>query len=267
MLQPAAAADADGLAPDVPLQAGDDVKPVRLCSPQMVEPQPASRCEPEEEEEEERTALKQEPGVEDSQEGLVQGALVSLCDRTASPPADRGISPGLQGLPIAPMMPGGEEDQGNGCDMKVEDVAILSCRAPTCPSPLDTPQGDDKLLGCYTKSPACSPTLHMPAQLGSVPEDASLGTLDANVPFCDGPLLLHQQPSSASPLDITTEDPMAGMIALVAASELPQAMPSQAGTALLEPGALQGMALLSDMAALELERQQGDDQGEVHLRR
>ncbi|KAJ8402669.1 hypothetical protein AAFF_G00367520 [Aldrovandia affinis] len=69
-------------------------------------------------------------------------------------------------------------------------------------------------------------------------------------------------------MDIALEDPMAGMIALVAASELPQACPLPALTTVglpsgltpLECAGLEGMALLGEIAELELERQRCDFQ-------
>lgn len=75
----------------------------------------------------------------------------------------------------------------------------------------------------------------------------------------------HLQPSSA-PVAILPEDPMAGMIALVTASELPQAGVVSSygselcpGVSLLESTALEGMALLSQMAELEMQRQPRED--------
>ncbi|XP_052365425.1 uncharacterized protein LOC127924851 isoform X2 [Oncorhynchus keta] len=85
-------------------------------------------------------------------------------------------------------------------------------------------------------------------------------------------------PPSPSPLNIVPDDPMAGMMTLLAASQMPQAAPpalptlpqteaSSLGRDVASPGclevwALEGMTLLSDMASLEMDRIQLE-QGEV----
>ncbi|XP_064815556.1 uncharacterized protein LOC135531437, partial [Oncorhynchus masou masou] len=85
-------------------------------------------------------------------------------------------------------------------------------------------------------------------------------------------------PLSPSPLNIVPDDPMAGMMTLLAASQMTQAVPpalptlpqteaSSLGRDVASPGclevwALEGMTLLSDMASLEMDRIQLE-QGEV----
>lgn len=88
---------------------------------------------------------------------------------------------------------------------------------------------------------------------------------------------LCSPPSSNSPLPLVPEDPMAGMLALLTASEMaqthprtpsgltltlqknPSASPDSRSTGALEMVALEGMALLSQMAQQEISMDQGEE--------
>ncbi|KAL0197258.1 hypothetical protein M9458_005798, partial [Cirrhinus mrigala] len=302
LLQPAAAADADGLAPDVPLPAetsehlatAADVKPQHLCSPVVVEPLQASR-EPESLKEG-GTVFKKEPNLEDSKDVLSQDSLrlAPITTQDSSAPTEAKAHPRDTAIPS----PEEESDQED------EEAVKIEAASSSHPGLYETSRLDsERTTGVETTEPSTglvdkvyksssssyTDTHHVvcdlqPAHPSSDLSD-SLNPLDLRDPVPDAPHLeskldnpflpnsspLHLQPSSA-PVAILPEDPMAGMFALVTASELPQAGAVSiladacssrselcAGVSPLESTALEGMALLSQMAELEMQRQPRED--------
>lgn len=85
--------------------------------------------------------------------------------------------------------------------------------------------------------------------------DAPESKCDQAVP-CNTSSVLHHVPATPT---VLPEDPMAGMLALVKASEMPQAGTSHSvEISLLESNAAEGMALLSQMAEMEMQSRQKD---------
>lgn len=274
LLQPAAAADADGLAPDVPLSAetsehlptAPDVKPRHLCSPVVVEPLQVSR-EPEPVEEE-STVFKREPSVDDENNPRLlhspttQDSTQAEAHPTVTPP------------------PQDEQEQVVKIDAvsshpRLYDSSRLEReRTSTADAAEDSTGLHSSLTYTDAHSAVCDvQPANPPLDLSDRPIDLS----EPDAPHLDSKhdnLFLpnasppHLQPA---PVAILPEDPMAGMIALVAASELPQAGAVSVaavssyeselcpGVSLLESTALEGMALLSQMAELEMQRQTIED--------
>lgn len=292
LLQPAAAADADGLAPDVPLPAetsehlaiAADVKPQHLCSPVLVEPLQTSR-EPEPMEEEGSTVFKKEPNLEDRKDDSIR--LAPIITQDSSTPTDPEAHPRT----IATPSPEEDPEQEHGEDIKIKRTSLYETSrldversASTETSDASTGLVDYKSSSSYsdthlvvcdvqpTKQPLDLSDSLNPADLRDAVPDSSThleSKLDNLFLPNSGPP--HLPPSSAA-VAILPEDPMAGMFALVTASELPQAGAMSILTdacssrselctdvSPLESTALEGMALLSQMAELEMQRQPRDD--------
>ncbi|KAG7459991.1 hypothetical protein MATL_G00216470 [Megalops atlanticus] len=305
LLQPAAAADADGLAPDVPLPAetpersaaAADVKPRRLRSPAVVEPLLASR---------EELPVKEEPGLEDSKDELgplrsaVPAPVITSRDpRAAATP--ESCSLGTAVPPEGGAMEEEEEEEEEGRKVKLEEVSVQSCQAsyqvpaagPVSEADSEVPEGSASPVGLDRvpseragESQAQSSVLGEPDHPLCQPEEDAVGreleepapeASDSMEATCEAPFLtltghppLPLRPPSP---DIAPEDPMAGMIALVAASELPQACPlptptdmkeSPSDAIALESADMAGMTLLGEVAELELERRRSDFQCMAH---
>ena len=323
LLQPAAAADADGLAPDVPLPAETsehlavvattDVKPRHLCSPVVVEPLQASR---ELEAAERRSASpKQEPELEDCKEGLSHEGLAALsrsglapqaiCMEDATGPADLEVQDRVAVLPRLEDRMDSTEDGGT-IKVEVASSSSYGCVQPYLIPDVPVPVLDSRpkmevperyisltdsafqpLVGPPEACPQESEMVYPSEQAVPTPEQLGVACeLREPVPVCasapaspDEPLQsdnlfpthtspppLHLAlPLACSPaVTILSEDPMAGLFALVAASELPQAgslfVPAECSAIVtpLESSALEGIALLSQLAELEMEKCQDD---------
>ncbi|XP_051569961.1 trinucleotide repeat-containing gene 18 protein-like isoform X2 [Myxocyprinus asiaticus] len=309
LLQPAAAADADGLAPDVPLPAetskhlesAADVKPRHLCSPVVVEPLQASR-DPESMEES-SPQLKKEPSLEENKDTLTQDVLRplhSVSGAASITPQDSSTTIEAEAHPRSTATPENEENQDGKEAIKVEVSSSshpgLYNTSRTDSERITTAEAAESSVGLEDQAykPSSSHTdVSCDVQLEYPPLDLSdrLKPVELQEPAPDALDLVfkhddlflpynsppHLQPSSA-PVPILPEDPMAGMIALVTASELPQAgavsILTEAcssrselclGVSSLESTALEGMALLSQIAELEIQRQPRDNTQGVML--
>ncbi|KAM8765206.1 trinucleotide repeat-containing gene 18 protein isoform 6-T7 [Rhynchonycteris naso] len=307
LLQPTAAADADGLAPDAPLPAdgperlalSPEDKPIRL-SPSKMATEPL-REGPSEEPLAEREVKAE---AEDTDEG--PAALTSLQSPLALRSEEAMASPSPTG----------------GCGSSLLETQVLGTggQGGTEPSGcLDFAEGSEALVDSPGRTVACTATADLEGRLSpealveakeepvDVPVDMpvavatteavseeglaqvaldearpNLGLGDSDVPTGDGQCLSLQAqdaspvPSSACFLDEEgsdqfppgLEDPLAGMNALVAAAELPQARPlpspdagaealeklEAAQSLVLEQSFLHGITLLSEIAGLELEK-------------
>ncbi|KAJ8251031.1 hypothetical protein GJAV_G00216360 [Gymnothorax javanicus] len=306
LLQPAAAADADGLAPDVPLPAetpersaaSADVKPWRLRSPTAAEsssPPPRKElrtpCTPE---------VKEEPGLEDCRDD--PKSLVPRRGETTAPavPAQGTCTgteeeleaEGCSAITPTPAAGAAMETAASGGRVKLEETTPLSCQdsypraaaepvlpEAEVPSPEASPSPAALIYHPQTclaepheldgRSRPLDPVTPQPAEADLVlgREQPADGFSEVDEAPCETRSLLPQHRPSLSIADIVPDDPMAGMIALVTASELPQACPLTTfagelplGLASLELAGLEGMTLLGEMAELELERQRSSIQ-------
>ncbi|KAG9349796.1 hypothetical protein JZ751_026149, partial [Albula glossodonta] len=318
LLQPAAAADADGLAPDVPLPAetsehlaaSADVKAVRLLSPATAEP---SRVSGTRRTLEDGPALKEEPGLEDSKEVLGPAGLGPLHSGMALPPMasqDHHAISEQEGHSRGAVLQeeAQEEEEGEAEErrkVKLEELSIQSCQTPhqvtELVSEMASVEEVQKGTSCVTErdidfpvqhreaqaqvfglqQPARTPSPHCEAVLESPGTELVEERSDSAEHLCEAQPLYTPFPPVALPpmdqLDIRPDDPMAGMMALVTASELPQAcsLPTVPGTPgwvigsstsllPLEASALEGIALLSEIAELEQERRRNEMQSVVH---
>lgn len=249
------------------------------------------------------TVFKKEPNLEDSKDVLSQDDLrvAPITTQDSNTPTEAEACP----RPTATPSPEDEPDQEEEEAVKIE-AAVSShpglyetsrpdvektTRAETAEDSIDLVDQVYKSTSGYTDIPVVACDIQPKKPPSDLSE--SLNPLDLRDPVPDAPHLesklenlflpnssppqLH--PSSA-PVAILPEDPMAGMFALVTASELPQAgavsiladaCTSRSelckGVSPLESTALEGMALLSQMAELEMQRQPRDDtQGESHFR-
>lgn len=301
LLQPAAAADADGLAPDVPLPAeaselsdAADVKAVRLLSPAADELRQTSE---DERPVEDGAVLKEEPGLEDSKQVLSQACLGPPHAHLALPPI---ISQGHHVVPEQESHSTGKvlhtEEQEEQDEGKLQELSVQTCHAlqqasalvsetspeveagegTSCASDgvVDTPaQYSEPQAEILSVQQPEEETLSPPVEVDLEPLEATellVERSDETEPVCQtqpvAPLAQDGLPP-LGPVHIQPEDPMAGMMALVTASELPQAcsllaLPGtlsadprrSAGILPLEAAALEGIALLSEIAELELQR-------------
>ncbi|XP_016868228.1 trinucleotide repeat-containing gene 18 protein isoform X10 [Homo sapiens] len=303
LLQPTAAADADGLAPDVPLPAdgperlalSPEDKPIRLSPSKITEP---LREGPEEEPLAEREVKAE---VEDMDEGP-----------TELPPLESPLP-----LPAAEAM--ATPSPAGGCGGGLLEAQALSATGQSCAEPSECPdfvEGPEPRVDSPGRTEPCTAALDLGVQLTpetlveakeepvevpvavpvveAVPEEGlaqvapsesqpTLEMSDCDVPAGEGqcPSL---EPQEAVPVLGSTcfleeassdqflpslEDPLAGMNALAAAAELPQARPlpspgaagaqaleklEAAESLVLEQSFLHGITLLSEIAELELER-------------
>ncbi|KAM4878028.1 trinucleotide repeat-containing gene 18 protein isoform 4-T4 [Thomomys bottae] len=293
LLQPTAAADADGLAPDVPLPAdgpehlalSPEDKPIRL-SPKIPEPLAEGHEEPP------LAPCEVKAEVEDEDQGPPE--LPPMTSPLALPIPDS----------MAAISPAG------GCRSSLLEVQVLR----TAPEPAEDPELVDGVeaqvemqdrtvemqdrtealeLGTLSPEPLVE-TKEEPVEVPlDVPADGSVGeagpeeslaqlALSQSQPSLELPVGEEQCSDLEAPeavpgpgrpcyLEETSsghEDPLAGMNALAAAAELPQArpLPSLASgvqavekldttqNLALEQSFLQGITLLSEIAELELER-------------
>ena len=316
LLQPTAATDADGLAPDVPLPAdgperlvlSPEDKPIRLSPSKIPEP---LREGPDEEPLVEREVKAE---VEDMDEGSAE--LPALESPLALRPEEAMVAPSPAGgcgggLPEVPVLgAGGQGDaEPSGCldfaeraEAPVDSPGrMVSCIAASDSGGQLTPETLVEAKEEPVEVPVDVPVAAAMAE--AAPEEAlgqgttseprpSLELGDCNVSAGEGQCLsLEAQeavpmPSSACFLEEegsdqfqpSLEDPLAGMNALAAAAELPQARtlsspgagaqalePLEAAQSLvLEQSFLQGITLLSEIAELELEKRSQEVGGELH---
>ncbi|KAJ8253792.1 hypothetical protein COCON_G00204040 [Conger conger] len=282
LLQPAAAADADGLAPDVPLPAETpersaapaDVKPRRLRSPAAAGP-PRPRGEhptlsgP---------AVKEEPGLEEVREHPNDPAA-RLAEMPAPARSCQGeFETGRRSVVVPTPVEGPTVDElADGGRVKLEETALLNCRAPYQGPDADTalPETEPPILegstgpeGLTYHPSACSDEPQALVDPASPEPEETEPELDSEQPLEEALEVSEPAPETPSPpphglpglsvTDVALDDPMAGMIALVAASELPQACLLPGSPSDLTPlgcSGLEGMTLLGEVAELELERQ------------
>uniref|UniRef100_A0ACB8FKS1 Uncharacterized protein n=1 Tax=Sphaerodactylus townsendi TaxID=933632 RepID=A0ACB8FKS1_9SAUR len=298
LLHPTAASDADGLAPDVPLPAGDsepmalspEVKPIHLSPSKLVQP-----IQPEEEEESLEERVKTEVEMDEIQEG-------NLCDQD------------VDSLSMATSVTLPVQDV-NACSLLLHHGKALSSAEDEeeplqdCPPPYQV-MACSAELGTQenTASGTESCLVHLSYDGGLLPGDSELPRLDLTPPPEEASLgteLPHvnspqgrefpsmpqgdeelplETPSYGNeaasclvpPMDIEPDDPLAGMNALAAAAELPQAclLPMSDGIAQeavvnLEVSSslspehtfLQGITLLSEIAEMELEKRRQESEG------
>lgn len=280
------------------LATAADVKPQHLCSPVVVEPLQASR-EPKSMEEG-GTVFKKEPNLEDNKHVLSQNSLrlAPITAQDSSTPREAEAHPRGKATPS----PEEESDEEDREAVKIEAAASShpglyktsrldserTTRAETAEASIGLVDQVYKSTSSYTDAhhvvcdiqPA-KPPLDLSDSLNPIDPVPDAPHLESKLdnPFLPNSSPPHLQPSSA-PVAILPEDPMAGMFALVTASELPQARAVSiladacssrselfADVSPLESTALEGMALLSQMAELEMQRQPRDDtQGESSFR-
>ncbi len=247
------------------------------------------------------TVFKKEPNLEDHKDVLSQDSLrlAPITTQDPSTPTEAEAHPRGKATPS----PEEESDEEDGEAVKIE-AAASSHPGLYKTSRLDSQRttraeiGRQSLVDKVYKSSSSYTDAHhvvsdiQPAKPALDLSD-SLNPVDRRDPApdtphleskLDNPFLPNSSPphlhSSSAPVAILPEDPMAGMFALVTASELPQAGAVSiqadvccsrselcAGVSPLECTALEGMALLSQMAELEMQRQPRDDtQGESRFR-
>lgn len=319
LLQPTAAADADGLAPDVPLPAGGperlalspEDKPLRL--PPSERPAPLREgpaAEPLAERE-----VKAE--VEDVDEGpadlpALESPLALRPEEALAAPSPEGGRGGglLDAQALGAGGQGGAEPSGGldfaeGADAPVDSPGrTASCTAVPDVGGRLTPE----MLVEAKEEPVEVPVDVAVAVAEAVPEEdlaqaapsepqPSLELGDCDMPPGEGQCLglealEAQEAQEAAPEPGSAcfpeeegsdrfppglEDPLAGMNALAAAAELPQARPlpspgagaqaleqlEAAQSLALEQSFLHGITLLSEIAELELERRSQDGAGEL----
>uniref|UniRef100_A0A8C0U8L1 Trinucleotide repeat-containing gene 18 protein-like n=1 Tax=Cyanistes caeruleus TaxID=156563 RepID=A0A8C0U8L1_CYACU len=255
LLQPPAASDADGLAPDVPLPAegsehmdlSSEVKPIHLSPSKILEPIQAAA---EEESLEER--VKSEVQMEESQESICEQDMGTLNITTsAAVPVQNVDNCNLllhQGEALGAM----EQEQ--------EDLQ-------SCPPPYQmelTPQREEASVAMDLQSSDVPRVREFPSL---PPEEGEQGP---EIPSYAEEAITCQIPD----LDIKPGDPLAGMNALVAATEMPQACSLLTTTTVtppqmkvevltdqtLEHSFLQGITLLSEIAEMELEKRKQEMQ-------
>ncbi|KAM7142871.1 trinucleotide repeat-containing gene 18 protein isoform 9-T9 [Molossus nigricans] len=298
LLQPTAAADADGLAPDVPLPAdgperlalSPEDKPIRLSPSKIPEP---LREGPDQEPLVEREVKAE---VEDMDEGPAElpsmESPLALCPEEAmAAPSPEGSCRGglLEAQVLGASGQGGVEPSGcldfaEGAKAPVDSPG----RTVPCTAALDmggrlTPETLVEAKEEPVEVPVDVPVAMALAE--AVPEEGlAQAALSEPLPSldlgdCDLPTGEAQEatpvPSRAclleeegsDPFPPSPEDPLAGMNALAAAAELPQARPLpspgagaqtleklEAQSLVLEQSFLHGITLLSEIAELELEK-------------
>ncbi|KAM6155154.1 trinucleotide repeat-containing gene 18 protein isoform 3-T3 [Rhynchocyon petersi] len=302
LLQPTAAADADGLAPDVPLPAdgperlalSPEDKPIRLSPSKIPEP---LRGSPEEEPLVEREVKAEVEDLDENPSELPPlGSPLALptAEPVSAPSPAVGCGAGLleaQALSVAGQgcaEPSECPDFVEGTEAQVESpcrteacAATSDLGAPLTPEtlveakeepvevPVDVPMGEaepEEDMAPVTTSES-RPSLDLPDHDVPAGEAECLG-LEAPeaVPVPSSSCYLEEAGSEQFLPSI--EDPLAGMNALAAAAELPQARPlptpgtgpqaleklEVAQKLVLEQSFLHGITLLSEIAELELEK-------------
>lgn len=312
LLQPTAAADADGLAPDVPLQAdgperlalSPEDKPLRLSPSKIPEP------------------LREGPDTEPLVEREVKAEVEDMDEGPAELPSLES--------PLPPEDAMGPSSPVGGCGGGLLEAQALSASGQGAGEPPGGPdfaEGAEARADSPGRTEACTAAPELVARLPpeplveakeepvevpvavpmavavaeAVPEEGlaqvaqseprpGLGLADCDVPAGDGKGLSREArevapvPSSACFLEEAgpnqflpgLEDPLAGMNALAAAAELPQARPlpapgpgaqaleqlEAAQSLVLEQSFLHGITLLSEIAELELEKRSQEVGGE-----
>ncbi|KAF5899275.1 trinucleotide repeat-containing 18 protein isoform X1, partial [Clarias magur] len=304
LLQPATAADAEGLAPAVPLQAEGSkrlggpasVKPSHMCSPVVAETLQGSR----ESKHVEKSVIpfKEEPGLGNNKEVLGQDSIPQSIHSTG-PISNQGLCTPVEaeacsGAAVSPMPEEDEVEQDDkedlfssaqqelyqrsGSDLDRSPAVEVSKSALNLPEAAYTSSSDYtdmQPIDCSIRHSSDSPLVHteriIPASNLKEPmlhtPDLESTPRDVQHPCTTPPVLLP----ATVPVPIQSDDPMAGMLALLTASELPQSgalttmaaipptgMVQCPGISLLESTAAEGMALLSQMAELEMQRHQRD---------
>lgn len=315
LLQPTAASDADGLAPDVPLPAdgperlalSPEDKPIRLSPSKIPEP---LREGPEGEPLAEREVKAE---VEDMDEGPAE--LPSLESPLALPPDEALAAPSptascggalLEAQALSASGQGAAEAPGCPDYMEGAEVRLDSpSRTESCVAAPDlgarlTPEtlveAKEEPVEVPVDVPMAVPVAEAVSEQGlaqAAPSEArpSLELADCDMPAGDGEGLSLEAPEAAPVPGGTCfleedgsdqfapglEDPLAGMNALAAAAELPQARPlpspgtgaqaleklEVAQSLVLEQSFLHGITLLSEIAELELEKRSQDGGGEL----
>lgn len=303
LLQPTAASDADGLAPDVPLPAEDpdhlalspEVKPIHLSPPKILKP---TQVVEEVEALEER--VKTEVELDESQDG-------GLCEQGMAPfgMATSVILPVQDVSRCSPLLHHGKalsrtedeggalEDcqpayQGMGCPVEMETQVEAADGAESCPVHMEYDgtllhRGEDQPMMGLVPEPeepllaSELPHIRSPQrrEFPSMPQEEEEPTLEAP---CYGAEVVSCQ---VPPLDIKPDDPLAGMNVLAAAAELPQVCSLLTGDGLAQEAVvnlevssslspehtfLQGITLLSEIAELELEKRRQESQGELRVK-
>lgn len=312
LLQPAAATDADGLAPDVPLPAdgperlalSPEDKPIRLSPSKIPEP---LREDPAGEALAEREVKAEVEDVDEGREELpsLESPLALRAEEAMAAPSPGGglleaqaLGTGGQGA----MESSGCPDFAEGAETRVESPGrtvshtaapdlgaqltpetLVEAKEEPVEVPVDVPVGvgmpvaevgpEEGLAQVAPSEPRPSlESADCDAPTGEG-ERLSLGTREA-APVPGGACFLEEEGSDQFLPGL--EDPLAGMNALAAAAELPQARPlpspgagTQAREELeavqslaLEQSLLHGITLLSEIAELELERRSQEAGGE-----
>lgn len=183
-----------------------------------------------------------------------------------------------------------KEEEKEGIKM---EVSSYSCEAAyALPSSLTDAKPKPEVIKDPEEYPSCN-TEDVNTQICTSQEEASTTVCKPKQTDTPINLLTPSQkeivsenplcspPSSNSPLPLVPEDPMAGMLALLTASEMaqthprtpsgltltlqkyPSASPDSSSTGALEMVALEGMALLSQMAQQEISMDQGEEMVDV----
>ncbi|NWT67083.1 TNC18 protein, partial [Prunella himalayana] len=296
LLQPPAASDADGLAPDVPLPAegsehmdlSSEVKPIHLSPSKILEP---IQTAAEEESLEER--VKSEVQMEESQESICEQDMGTLNITTSAAVPVQNVDncnlllhqgealgameqdqEDLQSCPppyqvvACPAEAEAEAESGSGaeaCSMHMDYDGLL-VHAESEPPEMDlTPQREEASVAMDLQSADVPRAREFPSL---PPEEGEQGP---EIPSYTEEAITCQIPD----LDIKPGDPLAGMNALVAATEMPQACSLLTTTTVtppqmkvevltdqtLEHSFLQGITLLSEIAEMELEKRKQEMQG------
>lgn len=303
LLQPATAADAEGLAPAVPLQAEGSkrlagpasVKPSHMCSPVVAEALQASR-EPKRVEES-VVPFKEEPDLENSKKVLGQNVITQSIHSAAPISSQDSCTPveadACSGAAASPLPVENKEEQDDKPDLfsssqqemyqragsdldrsPAADISKSSLNLPEVAYTSSSDYSDMQPIDCSIRSSDSPsvPTERLIAEPKSKEPSLDAPDLESthnDIPhLCSSPPVLLPAPVAVT---IQPEDPMAGMLALLTASELPQSgapttmaelppagMVQCPGISLLASAAVEGMALLSQMAELEMQRHQRD---------
>lgn len=280
------------------------VKPSHMCSPVVAEALQASRES--KRVEESVMPFKEEPGLENSKEVLGQDTITQSIHSAASISSQDSRTPveavAYSSAATSPLPEANKEEQDDKADLFASTQQELYPRSGSdldrSPAAEVSKSSHNMLESAYTSSsnyadmqpidcsirPSDSPSGHG-ERLISAPKlkEPTLDTPDLETTHTDVPLSCSTPPvllTAPAPVAIQAEDPMAGMLALLTASELPQSgalttmaemppigMGQCPGLSLLESTAADGMALLSQMAELEMQRHQRDSmQGKAKIR-
>lgn len=272
------------------MELSSEVKPIHLSPSKMLEPIQAAA---EEESLEER--VKSEVQMEESQEGICEQDMGALNITTsAAVPVQNVDNCNLllhQGEALGAM----EQDQEDlqscpppyqvvACPAEAEAEAESGSGAETCSMHMDY---DGLLVHAESEPPEMDLTpqreeasVAMDLQSTDVPRTREFPSLppEEGEPGPEIPSYTEEAITCQIPdLDIKPGDPLAGMNALVAATEMPQACPLLTTTTVappqmkvevltdqtLEHSFLQGITLLSEIAEMELEKRKQEMQSKL----